>query len=248
LQDADLALLKDAGIAAGEIAKRYFRQSLEIRDKGDGQGPVTEADLEINQMLLAELGAARPDYGWLSEESEDGSARLEQERVFIVDPIDGTRAFIEGNPTFAHALAIVERGQVIAGVVHMPMRDETYFAMKGGGAWCNHRPLAVTKCEQIEGADVLAGSFNTARQHWVDGVAPSFNRHFRPSLAYRMALAAAGRFDGMLTLRPTWEWDVAAGTLLVTEAGGRVVVQDGSEPRYNAPANPSFVAATGKPG
>ena len=231
--DADLALLKEAGAAAGEIAQRYFRQSFDIRDKGDGQGPVTAADLEIDRMLKAELRAARPDYGWLSEETEDGIERLDRDRVFVIDPIDGTRAFIDGQTSFSHALAIVEDGEVIAGVVHMPMREETYFAAKGSGAFCNEARLAVHASETPDGADILAGKFNMAPQHWRPNLIPAFTRHFRPSLAYRMALVAAGRFDGMLTLRPTWEWDVAAGCLLVTEAGGTTARQNGAAPRFN---------------
>ena len=90
MREADLKLLLDAGEAAGEIAKRYFKADPEIWDKGGGQGPVTEADLEIDRMLNAELLAARPDYGWLSEETEDGTERLEAERVFIVDPVEAS--------------------------------------------------------------------------------------------------------------------------------------------------------------
>ena len=232
MREADLKLLLDAGEAAGEIAKRYFKADPEVWDKGGGQGPVTEADLEIDRMLKSELLAARPDYGWLSEETEDGTARLEAERVFIVDPIDGTRAFINGEPSFSHALAIVERGEVVAAVVHVPMKSLSYAATLGGGAQCNGVALQSGQAE-MAGATVLTRKPDLKREHWL---APHGMKHnFRPSLAYRLCLVAQGRFDVMLTLRPAWEWDVAAGDLIIREAGGHVKTTAGAPTRYNNP-------------
>ncbi len=231
MRGADLKLLLEAGEAAGEIAKRYFKADPETWDKGDGQGPVTEADLEIDRMLKAELLAARPDYGWLSEESEDGKARLKAERVFIVDPIDGTRAFINGEKTFSHALAVVERGEVVAAVVHVPMLKRTYTATLGGGACCNGAAISVSAQAEMDGATVLTRKPDLSPEHWL---APHGMQHnFRPSLAYRLCLVAEGRFDAMLTLRPAWEWDVAAGDLIVREAGGAVSTTAGGPTRYN---------------
>jgi len=231
LREADLKLLLAAGEAAGEIAKRYFKANPEIWDKGDGQGPVTEADLVINRMLKAELLAARPDYGWLSEESEDSTARLTAERVFIVDPIDGTRAFINGEKTFSHALAVVENGAVVAAVVHVPMKGLSYAATLGGGAQCNGAALNVSGQAEMAGATVLTRKPDLKPEHWL---APhGMAHHFRPSLAYRLCLVAQGRFDVMLTLHPAWEWDVAAGDLIVREAGGMVTTTAGAPTRYN---------------
>jgi len=231
LRGADLELLLTAGEAAAEIAKRYFKANPETWDKGDGQGPVTEADLEIDRMLKAELLAARPDYGWLSEESEDGAARLGAERVFIVDPIDGTRAFINGEKTWSHALAVVENGAVVAAVVHVPMLERTYTATLGGGVWCNGAAISVSQKAEMDGATVLTRKPDLNPEHWLS---PHGLKHnFRPSLAYRLCLVAEGRFDAMLTLRPAWEWDVAAGDLIVREAGGVVVTPAGELTRYN---------------
>ncbi len=233
MREADLTLLLDAGEAAGNIAKRYFKANPETWDKGDGQGPVTEADLEIDRMLKAELLAARPDYGWLSEESEDGTARLKAERVFIVDPIDGTRAFINGEKSFSHALAVVENGKVVAAVVHVPMKGLTYAATLGGGAHCNDEAISVSGQSAMAGATVLTRKPDLKPEHWL---APhGMAHHFRPSLAYRLSLVAEGRFDAMLTLRPAWEWDVAAGDLIVREAGGAVSTTAGDPTRYNNP-------------
>lgn len=231
MPEADLALLLAAAEAAGGIAKRFFKAAPEVWDKGGGQGPVTEADLAIDRMLKAELLGARPDYGWLSEESEDDTRRLAAERVFIVDPIDGTRAFINGESSFSHSLAIAERGEIIAAVVFVPIKELSYSAVSGGGAFCNTRPLSVSQRRDMQGAEVLSRKPDLKPEHWM---APHGIVHrFRPSLAYRLSLVAEGRYDAMLTLRPTWEWDVAAGDLIVREAGGAVKTTGGQETRYN---------------
>jgi myo-inositol-1(or 4)-monophosphatase len=232
LPAADLKLLVEAAEAAGRIALRHFGRRPEIWDKADGAGPVTEADLEIDRMLRAELLAARPGYGWLSEETEDGPERLEAERAFVVDPLDGTRAFIAGEASFAHSLAVVERGLVTAGVVHLPKLGRTYTAALGQGAWRDGVPIRASGRETVEGARVLAPSANFRTELWPGGM-PLVARHFRPSIAYRLCLAAEGRFDAMLTLRETWEWDVAAGSLAAAEAGAIVTSAAGEAPAFN---------------
>lgn len=231
----DLALLIGAAEAAGRIARRHFGTGPESWDKGGAQGPVSVADIEINDMLKAELGAARPGYGWLSEESPDDAARLGPERTFIIDPIDGTRAFLAGQHSFAHSLALAEDGEIIAAVVHLPMRDETFSAILGGGAKLNGASLAVSTATQADGARVLSNKASLSPPLW-HGAVPSVSRHFRPSLAWRMCLVASGAYDAMLTLRPTWEWDVAAGALIVAEAGGSVRTRHRLAPRFNNPA------------
>ena len=128
----DLALLEQAAREAGAIALRFWRQSPQVWDKPDGAGPVTEADLAVNAHLERLLRGARPDYGWLSEESPDDPARLAAEHCFIVDPIDGTRAFIDGQVGFSHALAVVRRGEPVAGVVHLPAQRRHHAAPMPG--------------------------------------------------------------------------------------------------------------------
>ncbi|MCP5037766.1 MAG: 3'(2'),5'-bisphosphate nucleotidase CysQ, partial [Rhodobacteraceae bacterium] len=137
----DLSLLMDAAAAAGVIACRHFKASPEVWDKPGGAGPVTEADIAVDTMLREELLASRPDYGWLSEETEDNSTRLDREKVFIVDPIDGTRAFIDGSPTWAHSLAVSELGQITAAIVYSPEHDKMYSAGRDLGAFWNGGPL-----------------------------------------------------------------------------------------------------------
>ena len=229
----DLALLVEAARGAGRIAARYFRDDPETWDKADGAGPVTEADIAVDEMLRDRLCAARPDYGWLSEETPDSPARLQAERVFIVDPIDGTQAFIEGSSAFSHSLAVVEGGVVTAAVVYLPIRGKLYAAARGHGATLNDLAIRAAEGRDLDGAEVLATKQTLIPDHWPRGV-PPVTRAYRPSLAYRMALVGEGRFDGMVTFRPTWEWDIAAGALIIAEAGGRATDAAGGALRFNA--------------
>ncbi|MBR9842500.1 MAG: 3'(2'),5'-bisphosphate nucleotidase CysQ [Rhodobacteraceae bacterium] len=239
----DLSLLIDAAYEAGEIAQSYTGPDTRAWDKPGGAGPVTEADLAVNEMLARDLRAARPAYGWLSEESEDTKDRLGRDRVFIVDPLDGTRSFMEGSSTWAHALAIVEKGEVVAAVVYLPLLDKLYSAMRGGGAFLNDERIAPSSREALTGATILAARPAMAPEHW--RAVPDIKRSHRPSLAYRTALVAEGRYDAMLTLRPTWEWDIAAGDLILREAGATTSDRYGAPLRFNNadPRQKGMVAA-----
>ena len=230
----DLSLLLEAAAEAGRIATSYTGKTAKRWDKPDGAGPVTEADLAVNAMLERELLAARPDYGWLSEETEDTTARLSRDRVFIIDPIDGTRSFADGSDTWAHSLAIADRGQITAAVIYLPKRDLMFSAALGTGAQLNGAPISPSDQAHLTGANVLATRPNMEPHHWRSDV-PAFKRSHRPSLAYRMALVAQGRFDGMLTLRPAWEWDIAAGDLILQEAGAICTTRSGQALRFNNP-------------
>ncbi|WP_298853622.1 3'(2'),5'-bisphosphate nucleotidase CysQ [uncultured Ruegeria sp.] len=216
----DLPLLIDAALEAGRIATRYSGTQAQRWDKPDGAGPVTEADLAVNAMLEEHLCSARPGYGWLSEESEDSTDRLSRANTFIIDPIDGTRSFAEGARTWAHSIAVADNGEVTAAVIYLPMRDLLYAAAQCQGATLNGEAITTSDSAELLRSDVLAAKPNLDARHWRDGQAPEFKRAYRPSLAYRMALVAQGRFDAMLTLRPSWEWDIAAGDLIIREAGG----------------------------
>lgn len=216
----DLSLLIDAALEAGKIATRYSGSEAQRWDKPDGAGPVTEADLAVNAMLEQRLPSARPGYGWLSEETEDNADRLSRDRAFIIDPIDGTRSFAEGSRTWAHSLAVAENGVVTAAVIYLPLRDLLFAAAHDQGATLNGEPVRVSQKNDVQKADILAAKPNLDTRHWRSGQVPEFKRSYRPSLAYRMALVAQGRFDAMLTLRPSWEWDIAAGDLILREAGG----------------------------
>jgi len=234
LPESDIDLLFRAAREAGDIACRFWKSAPENWDKGGGAGPVSEADLAVNAHLRRMLAAARPDYGWLSEESEDDKTRLRCERVFIIDPIDGTRAFIAGEETWAHSLAIARDGRIETAVVHLPVRNRTYSAVRGAGAFVNGRAMRASACSTVAQATILAARASFDPVHWKGGSLPA-SRAFRPSLAYRLALVGEGRFDAMLTLRDTWEWDVAAGTLIVQEAGATVTDRRGAAPVFNNP-------------
>ena len=214
----DLALLIEAARDAGAIALRHFGQNPDYTDKPGGAGPVSEADIAVDDALREALLDARPDYGWLSEETPDSAHRRETARQFIVDPIDGTRAFLGNNPDWALSLAVTDRGEASAAVVFLPARDLLFAAALGEGATLNGETIRPTDAD-LEGARVLAAKPAFAPGHWKGGMLPPVERVFRSSLAYRMCLVAQGRFDAMLTLRPAWEWDIAAGTLICAEAG-----------------------------
>jgi myo-inositol-1(or 4)-monophosphatase len=241
----DLSLLLAAAEHAGRIALRYWRRSPEVFTKPD-DSPVTEADLAVNKMLHAELLAARPGYGWLSEESPDDTARLSRDRVFVVDPIDGTRAFMAGETAFSHALAVVENGVPVAGVVHLPALGVTYAAVAGGAATRNGESIACGTRSDTDGATALASSSSLAAEHWPGGV-PRLRRHFRASLAWRFCLVADGSFDAMLTVRPAWEWDIAAGALIAERAGAVVTDAAGKAMAFNRPQPQSDGAVVAGP-
>lgn len=243
----DLTLLIDAAREAGRIATGFSGKDAARWEKPDGAGPVTEADLAVNAMLEQHLQAARPDYGWLSEESEDNPDRLDHDRVFIIDPIDGTRSFTEGSSTWAHALAVADKGIVTAAVIYLPLRDLMYVAATGQGAYLNEVAITPSHPASMGSADVLAARPNMQAAHWRRGDVPEFQRSYRPSLAYRMALVAQGRYDGMLTLRPSWEWDIAAGDLILREAGAVCSDRQGVPLRFNNPhPKVNGVVAAGK--
>lgn len=245
-RDDDLALLIEAARLAGRIALRYWKRNPKTWDKGD-EGPVTEADHAVNDALSSLLRTARPQYGWLSEESPDDAARLDCEHVFILDPIDGTRAFIAGEDSFSHALAIARHGQVTAGVVFLPALDRLFAATHSGPATLNGAPIHASTLPGIAGANILTPAANLKPEFWPGGV-PDVTRSFRASVAYRLALVAQGRFDGMLSFRQGWEWDIAAGSLIAARAGATVTDRHGKPLQFNAPiprADGLLVAAPG---
>lgn len=231
----DLPLLIEAARAAGKVALRYVGTTARRWDKPGGAGPVTEADIAVNDLLESRLRGARPDYGWLSEETEDSDDRLTQERVFIIDPIDGTRSFVDGHDTWAHSIAVAEAGVVTAAVIFLPGRDLLYSASAGGGAYLNGSALHPDRATDTGDAEILAARPAFDPKHWQNGVPPGFRLAYRPSLAYRMALVAQGRYDGMLVLRRCWEWDIAAGDLILRESGAVCTDRSGSALRFNNP-------------
>jgi myo-inositol-1(or 4)-monophosphatase len=226
----DLDLLTHAALEGGKIALRYWKRNPQVWDKGGS--PVTEADLAVNAYLADALRGARPDYGWLSEETPDDAARLACAHAFIVDPIDGTRAFIAGEETFSISLAVAVAGVVTAGVVYLPALDRLYVASATSPALRDGQPIAVAGAKPEGECSVLTTKANLEPGHWPGGV-PEVRRAFRPSLAYRFCLVAEGRHDGMLTLKDAWEWDIAAGALIAARAGAVVTDRTGAALAFN---------------
>ena len=244
MQAADLQLITAAAEDAGRIALQFWRGKFRHWDKDAGAGPVSDADMAVNDRLEALLRAARPDYGWLSEESVDDAARTAAGRVFIVDPIDGTRAFIDGQDGFAVCVAVVQDGRPIAGVVHLPARQTTYAAVAGGTATRDGRPIRPSAAD-IDGARVLTAKAALDPVHWQGGRVPRLERAFRSSLAWRLCLVAEGRFDAVLSVRPAWDWDIAAATVIAEAAGCTATDLSGRPFRFNRlpPQNAGLVVA-----
>lgn len=235
--DRDLAA--SAARKAGAIAMGSFRGTLAVRHKAPDQ-PLTDADVAIDALLHRLLAQARPAYGWLSEESVDRPDRLARARVWVVDPIDGTRSYIAGRREFSISIGLAEDGDAVVGVVHNPATGELYRAERGEGAFRRDTEedeparLQVATSSARERPVLLASRSEIAAAE----LAPFADRfEIRPcgSTAYKLALVAAGAADAFLSRGPKSEWDVCAGALLVQEAGGRVTDLAGRPLRFNRP-------------
>jgi myo-inositol-1(or 4)-monophosphatase len=241
----DLKLILDAAHEAGELARTLRLRGLEIEYKEDDGTPVTNADLAADALLADRLRAARPDYGWLSEETADDHARLTQSRIFVVDPIDGTRAFLKGRPWWSVAIAVIENGLPTAGVVFAPELDETYAAEAGAGATRNGQRIGPSPATALENCRMVGDTMVFA--HWSWPIAwPAMQVEQRNSTAYRMCLVASGDFDAAVAPVRKADWDVAAGDLIAREAGCFVGDHTGAGFRYNAPrpSQASLICAT----
>lgn len=235
----NLEIVIAAAREAGAAILRHYRPGETVharsmmQDKGY-DNPLTRADLEADHILKERLLTQWPEDGWLSEESADHPRRLQCGRVWVVDPLDGTKEFIQGIPQFAVSVALVEAGKPVLAVVHNPALNETFSAWAGGGAWCNGAPLRVSATDRLTGAACIASRSETRRGDW-----KPFAHEFRltevGSIAYKLAVLAAGRFDLTFTLSPKNEWDICAGVLLVEEAGGRVSDKEGRPLGFNRP-------------
>lgn len=227
----DLALIMAAAAEAGEIAMGFFRADPQVWMKA-GQSPVSEADLAVDQYLTAMLLAARPDYGWLSEETADSPERLGRRRTFVVDPIDGTRAFIAGSRHWCVSIAVVEDGRAVAGVLAAPARGVVYSAKRGGGAHVDGRVMKIAperRPLRVAGPKALIDRAEAAT-----GIV--FERAgYVPSLALRLAYVACGDIDAALVKANSHDWDVAAADLLIEEAGGVLLGHTGRRPDFAGP-------------
>jgi myo-inositol-1(or 4)-monophosphatase len=218
---------------AGRLAMARWRTDVRPSNKADGT-PVSEVDLAVDRFLHTRLSALLPDAGWLSEETADHPDRLARERVWIVDPIDGTRDFIRGRPGWCVSVALVERGQPAIGVLDAPARDEVWTAVAGEGARRNGAPVRASGRTVLAGARVPADVLPRVDREVFTAVA-------KPnSIALRIAMVAAGEADLLATQRWGNEWDVAAAALIATEAGAAVSDAFGEPLAFNQPRPAAF--------
>ncbi len=234
--------LQSAVREAGKLALESFDKAVRRWTKADGS-PVTEADVAVDRLLRRRLGDALPDSAWLSEESSDDPARISARRLWVVDPIDGTRAFMTGNPDWSVAAALVEDGRPVLAAVFAPVEDALFLAGSGAGATLNGTPIRASDGSTLDGARI-AGP-----KRWIEAVG-----HLLPdtavspkiySLALRLARVAQGRLDAAFASASSRDWDLAAADLLVHEAGGVLTTLDGRTLTYNlaVPVHGALVAA-----
>ena len=242
-REEDYALLKTAVRDAGELALTYFRQQILVNRKPDGS-EVSEADLAVDTALKLDLHTRRPDYGWLSEESEDDQERLKCRRVWMVDPIDGTNAFLRHLPEWTVSAALIEDGVPVLGAVYNPATKEFFHAMRGKGAFLNDQPIAASKKATLDGALLIASGGLFKKKIWKEPW-PEVKSKWVNSVAYRLALVACGQADATISLSAKSEWDLAGAALIVEEAGGIITDHHGESHRYNraSPRFPSLVAS-----
>lgn len=217
----------DAVREAGRTVEEVRREGFEVEEK-EGQGPVTRADRRADALLRERLTGLR-DGAWLSEESADDPARKDADRLWIVDPLDGTKEFVEGVPQYAVAAAYVEEGRTMLGVVHNPATAETFYAVRGEGAYLDGDPVRVRESDVLLASrtELSRGEFDPFRSDWT--VRPT------GSTQYKLALVGAGKGGATFSRGPKWEWDVCAGDLIVREAGGRCTELPGTDLEYNKP-------------
>jgi myo-inositol-1(or 4)-monophosphatase len=240
LAEARMRLIAAVQEAGGDALSR-FSQPLKSWTKGKSS-PVSEADIAANVILRDRLMTANPDFGWLSEESEDDGTRQGARYVWVVDPIDGTRAYLDGQPDWAVSAALVDNGRPVVAVLFAPVSQELFVAVKGEGATLNGDPLAASTGVWLEGVRVAG------RRRQVEGLAALLPIVIAPnihSLALRLARVAQGVLDVALAQSHSHDWDLAAADLLVHEAGGALTTLTGATLTYNRqdPVHDMLVAA-----
>jgi myo-inositol-1(or 4)-monophosphatase len=230
LQIETLQRIEFALRAARDVFARFTPGKVAAEYK-EGHDPVTEADTAVDAVLKKEL--LRPGEGWLSEESADDMSRLERERVWVVDPLDGTREFVAGIPEFCVSVAMVEDGKPVAGGICNPATNEVFLGSLDTGLTYNGTRVQVNSRSSLQGAVVLASRSEVKRGEWKRFENAPFQVRPMGSVAYKLALVSAGFADATFTLTPKHEWDVAGGVALVQSSAGCVQRLDGAPLKCN---------------
>ena len=244
-------ILKDTVEAiknAGEIIRGYYQSEYEVKQKGIGN-PVTEADLETDTYLKNYFTEKYPDFGWLSEETRDSAERLSKERVWVVDPLDGTKEFVEGVPNFAVSIGLVENGEPILGVIYNPILKDLYTAVKGCGMYFNGEKTSLCQNDQLSEMNILNSRSETKKGLW-----EPYKSNFKElvpfgSIALKLAMVAANQADFVGSLQPKNEWDICAGHCLINESGGKLITTENKKIVYNKKitlTTPGLVAGNSK--
>jgi myo-inositol-1(or 4)-monophosphatase len=228
--DEELNTAERAAREAGRIISQLFKGKFDVHEKSKNN-PVTTADLEANRKIRQIIQGRFPGDGWLSEEDSDDASRLASSRVWIVDPIDGTKEFIEGVPQFAVSIGFVVQGRPKVAVVYNPIEDRLYRAAAGQGVELNEERIRVAPRQELPGALLLVSRSEPLRKFQV--FVDLCKIQSVGSIAFRLAKVAGGDGDGTLTFRSIHEWDVCAGALMVEEAGGKVVDGNGKALLFN---------------
>ena len=242
----DVELIKQATREAGRIALSYFSRNIKIWEKSP-DNPVSEADIAVDDFLRKTLTQNRPSYGWLSEETEDKSDRLRCNKLWIVDPIDGTRAYLAGRDDWGISVALVEDQKPILAAFYAPVKDAFYYAEVGKGATKNGLPIAASPCADLNKAKMMGDpSAFKANKFWPVPWPTSMTAEQANSIALRICQIADAQFDCCVTLRPKSDWDVAAADLILSEAGGTLATGDGTGLLFNCetPLHKHIVAGT----
>ena len=228
---ADILQRIEAALDAAAIVFARFTPGKIAAEYKAGHDPVTEADRALDAVLRGNL--LRNGEGWLSEESIDDLSRLDKSRVWVVDPLDGTREFVLGLPEFCVAIGFVENGRPVAGGILNPATNQRFLGAIDAGVLCNSEPCNASRRSKLAGASVLASRSEVKRGDWKQFENAAFQVQAMGSVAYKLARVAAGLADVTFTLTAKHEWDVAAGVALVVAAGGFACLPGGSELRCN---------------
>ena len=219
---------------ASDIILKYYNSSYEVQMKGKGN-PVTDADIEADAILKDVLMKETPDFGWLSEETRDSSERLNKDRVWVVDPLDGTKEFVEGIPNFVISIGLVEEGKPILGAIYNPVSEELFTAYLGSGVKLNGHGYTISQNNEFNRMSMLNSRSETKAGLW-----KPYEKYFNKvipigSIAYKLALVSTSQSDMVASLKPKNEWDICAGHCLINESGGTLITSLGQEITYNNP-------------